>query len=556
MTKAPRSQFIERLWDLLDNPHDADSLRWISNSAFEITCDEERARVALSPKWDFRSLSSFIRQLSYYNFKRSGERKGSNAGFVVFSASLPPHRRHFPRPLLTATAASSWITLEKKFIDPHDSHPSGYFTRQDKSRLHLITRKARNRPESRNSISAGGASSHSPPSAVKASGLADRVPSFEGFVPPSFEPQYGEERRALLPSLLTSSMTSPTNPSRTLRLPSYPTALPVEPAQYLFSKSYTPTIDGGLNPSLPAQGSSWQGRREACSVSPPTVRSHSVSDQRLGPGSLPSPTEGDGYDDCLTSPQQRYNLSISLHRTSTSSTTSTAEYHSPSASAYPTPATTYPPYHSGSSSISGSFSHASGSSHQDYSMLFNDVHATRALPSGLVAPFEQPQHGLAWSSPIASAVYTSYMPLVPEQDQQRQQEGHYHQQSQPTDYTAYSQPVPLKSGSLCSLPDARYAANAPASGPHQHYYAQHVAEPNDNSQRTHTYMVEDRGGRATIHDTTGGPLASAPIATVDSANPFHPHEGAMAPSRDSAAYGNWQVNTHFAGSSDYHYPTQ
>ncbi|KDE08938.1 hypothetical protein MVLG_01030 [Microbotryum lychnidis-dioicae p1A1 Lamole] len=55
MTKASRSQFIERLWDLLDNPHDADSLRWISNSAFEITCDEERARVALSPKWDFRS---------------------------------------------------------------------------------------------------------------------------------------------------------------------------------------------------------------------------------------------------------------------------------------------------------------------------------------------------------------------------------------------------------------------------------------------------------------------------------------------------------------------
>ncbi|SCZ88553.1 BZ3500_MvSof-1268-A1-R1_Chr2-1g04486 [Microbotryum saponariae] len=550
MTKAPRSQFIERLWDLLDNPHDADSLRWISNSAFEITCDEERARVALSPKWEFRSrsvlppylalqpptrrsdlradlLSSFIRQLSYYNFTRSGERKGSNAGFVVFS------------------------------------HPSGYFTRQDKSRLHLITRKARNRPESRNSTSAQGqgSSSHSPPSSGKATGSADRMPSFEGFVPPSFEPQYGEERRALLPSLLTSSITSPTNLNRPLRLPSYPTAQPAEPAQYLFAKSYTPTIDGGQNLSLPTQGSSSQGRRDACSVSTPTLRSHSVSDQRFGASSLPSPTEGDEYEDCLTSPQQRYNLSISLPRTSTSSTSSTAEYQSPSASAYPTPATTYPPYHSGSSSISGSFSHASGSSNQDPSLLYNDLHTTRTLPSGLVAPFEhaQPPNGLAWSSPIASPVYTSYMPQGPEQDPlQHQQQQQQRRQSQPTEYVAYSQLVPPKSGSfLYSLPDAHHANMPSASASHQHYYAQPVPEPPENTQRTsHTYSAENRRGGEILHDTIGPvPSAMGRTATVDSAGPFLPRECAMAPSRESAAYGNWPVNAQFVGSS-YHYPTQ
>lgn len=74
---------------ILENPLDATSLRWIGDDAFEIISNDGLARHALSPSWDFRSsvkslsspvgipahspsprsLSSFIRQLSYYNFK-------------------------------------------------------------------------------------------------------------------------------------------------------------------------------------------------------------------------------------------------------------------------------------------------------------------------------------------------------------------------------------------------------------------------------------------------------------------------------------------------------
>ncbi|BGP16628.1 hypothetical protein JCM10213_000456 [Rhodosporidiobolus nylandii] len=116
--KAKRSQFIEKLHELLENPLDASSLRWTSDgSGFEITSNEAQARHALSPQWDFRSLSSFIRQLSYYNFKRlsdrrrSSERKVSHGGYIVFT------------------------------------HPTGFFRRGDVSQLDGITRKTRQRPE-------------------------------------------------------------------------------------------------------------------------------------------------------------------------------------------------------------------------------------------------------------------------------------------------------------------------------------------------------------------------------------------------------------------------
>ncbi|BGP08492.1 hypothetical protein JCM10049v2_004339 [Rhodotorula toruloides] len=112
--KVKRSQFIDKLHDLLENPHDPDSLRWSPDgAAFEITTHEAKARAALSPKWDFRSLSSFIRQLSYYNFKRlsdrrrSSERRSSTTSYIVFH------------------------------------HPSGFFIRGDKSRLDGIIRKTR-----------------------------------------------------------------------------------------------------------------------------------------------------------------------------------------------------------------------------------------------------------------------------------------------------------------------------------------------------------------------------------------------------------------------------
>ncbi|GAA5820611.1 hypothetical protein JCM11251_003075 [Rhodosporidiobolus azoricus] len=116
--KSRRSQFIEKLHDLLENPHDPDSLRWTTDgTSFEITSNEAKARTALAPKWDFRSLSSFIRQLSYYNFKRlsdrrrSTERRLSNTGYIVFT------------------------------------HPTGFFIRGDNTQLEGITRKTRNRPE-------------------------------------------------------------------------------------------------------------------------------------------------------------------------------------------------------------------------------------------------------------------------------------------------------------------------------------------------------------------------------------------------------------------------
>ncbi|GAA5871494.1 hypothetical protein JCM8547_001358 [Rhodosporidiobolus lusitaniae] len=116
--KARRSQFIEKLHDLLESPSDPDSLRWVPDgTAFEVTSNELKARAALSPKFDFRSLSSFIRQLSYYNFKRlsdrrrSSERKNSSNGFIMFN------------------------------------HPSGAFIRGDSSQLQAIVRKARTRPE-------------------------------------------------------------------------------------------------------------------------------------------------------------------------------------------------------------------------------------------------------------------------------------------------------------------------------------------------------------------------------------------------------------------------
>ncbi|KAM0755558.1 hypothetical protein T439DRAFT_320252 [Meredithblackwellia eburnea MCA 4105] len=142
MAKASRSQFIEKLHNLLEHPLDPTSLRWVSHDAFEITCHDGRARHALSPSWDFRSLSSFIRQLSYYNFKRlsdrrrSSERRSSASGYIVFS------------------------------------HPSGFFLQGDASRLHGIVRKTRNRPE-KTGIRRASTSS------IQSSGLED-----DGDVPP------------------------------------------------------------------------------------------------------------------------------------------------------------------------------------------------------------------------------------------------------------------------------------------------------------------------------------------------------------------------------------
>ncbi|GAA6057090.1 hypothetical protein JCM3770_002074 [Rhodotorula araucariae] len=115
--RAPRSQFLQKLHSILENPIDPNGLRWVTDDSFEISNKDSVAIHALSPAFDFHSLSSFIRQLSYYSFRRlsdrrrSTERRNSNPGYILFN------------------------------------HPSGFFVRGDPSQLNKIIRKARTRPE-------------------------------------------------------------------------------------------------------------------------------------------------------------------------------------------------------------------------------------------------------------------------------------------------------------------------------------------------------------------------------------------------------------------------
>ncbi|GAA5855697.1 hypothetical protein JCM5353_008191, partial [Sporobolomyces roseus] len=65
---------------LLENPTDPENLRWVDGEvdAFQISVNEEKALSALRPTFDFKSMSSFVRQLSYYDFKRLSDRRKSN----------------------------------------------------------------------------------------------------------------------------------------------------------------------------------------------------------------------------------------------------------------------------------------------------------------------------------------------------------------------------------------------------------------------------------------------------------------------------------------------
>ncbi|GAA5996528.1 uncharacterized protein JCM10292_003031 [Rhodotorula paludigena] len=111
----PRSSFVLKLHQLLSAQQHPDYLHWLNNDTFAITSIDSQARVALAPQWDFRSLSSFIRQLSYYSFKRlsdrrrSAERRSSLPAFIVFT------------------------------------HPSGCFVRDDQNKAMTIQRKLRAR---------------------------------------------------------------------------------------------------------------------------------------------------------------------------------------------------------------------------------------------------------------------------------------------------------------------------------------------------------------------------------------------------------------------------
>ncbi|KAM0791380.1 hypothetical protein ACM66B_005845 [Microbotryomycetes sp. NB124-2] len=115
-TKVPRVKFIERLHRVL--AHDHPDLRWVANDKFEVAADDARARRALAAEFDFRSLSSFVRQLSYYGFKRMSDRRRS-------------------------VDKSSDACVHVIF-----AHASGNFRRDQPESLHLITRRPRMRKPS------------------------------------------------------------------------------------------------------------------------------------------------------------------------------------------------------------------------------------------------------------------------------------------------------------------------------------------------------------------------------------------------------------------------
>ncbi|GAA6064183.1 hypothetical protein JCM10212_002925 [Sporobolomyces blumeae] len=111
--RPARSQFLKKLHSILENPTHPNGLRWIGPDTFEISIADDVAIAALRPAFEFRSLGSFVRQLSYYNFKRLSDR-----------------RRSAER----GTARRGYI----KF-----THASGYFVRGDASQLSRITRRPR-----------------------------------------------------------------------------------------------------------------------------------------------------------------------------------------------------------------------------------------------------------------------------------------------------------------------------------------------------------------------------------------------------------------------------
>lgn len=90
--KVKPSNFCVQLHSLLENPRDPEAFKWVDGEVdqFQITVDENRGLNALRPNLDFKSMSSFVRQLSYYDFKRLSDRRKSHerrgeARVVVFT---------------------------------------------------------------------------------------------------------------------------------------------------------------------------------------------------------------------------------------------------------------------------------------------------------------------------------------------------------------------------------------------------------------------------------------------------------------------------------------
>ncbi|KAK4047257.1 hypothetical protein OIV83_005561 [Microbotryomycetes sp. JL201] len=276
-TKPARSEFIQKLHELtlcpntrnlslLEHPYDPDNMRWVSDTAFEITCNDALARRALSAKWEFRSLSSFIRQLSYYSFKRlsdrrrSGERKSGQTSFIVFT------------------------------------HPSGYFVRGDNSMLHGIVRKTRTktgkRRASQTSIGSADRSDESPPP----------LPQTQ-WQPPQFAPQYGADRRTLT-SMLTkqphAAVASPFGPP--------PGGLGEQLASW---RSYQP-VQPGWNPGYVQEGIEYGQRRMSLGDVRPTmpISPRDSKELELPPAPLPSSS---GVPHHLRKASSNQSMSVHAH---------------------------------------------------------------------------------------------------------------------------------------------------------------------------------------------------------------------------------------------------
>ncbi|ORY84095.1 hypothetical protein BCR35DRAFT_303148 [Leucosporidium creatinivorum] len=257
MAKPNRSQFIEKLHDLLEHPYDPDNLHWVGDDAFSITVNDAAARRALSAKWEFRSLSSFIRQLSYYGFRRlsdrrrSGERKSSSGAYIVFA------------------------------------HPSGFFIRGDPSPLPGIVRKTRNRPSKRRASASSAVSNErsdeSPP-----------PPPVPQWAPPTeYHTQYADDRNSSLhPHGAAPTFHSSFGPLRTIgdqqaAVSAGSSVPPVGPGTNVTWRAYTTptwsfTGTSGLSPQQPA------GRRTSVSdfkisapVSPRSANKTEVPSPRL-----------------------------------------------------------------------------------------------------------------------------------------------------------------------------------------------------------------------------------------------------------------------------------
>ncbi|GAA5844206.1 hypothetical protein JCM9279_001725 [Rhodotorula babjevae] len=242
-SKAPRSQFLQKLHSILENPLDPNGLRWVTDDSFEISSKDAVAIHALSPAFEFHSLSSFIRQLSYYSFRRlsdrrrSTERRNSNPGYVLFQ------------------------------------HPSGFFVRGDPSQLVKIVRKARTRPEKgRRASECSTASDEAYPASLHPYPMPAWPPSTD------YRSSFSTDR----PPLQLPSFGSSFNPL------SAPSRSSSETTQW---RAYAPTTGAWLDPN----------RGDGDRFGPP--RRSSLGEFKLTPSSMLG-GESSGYSSTLSSLQE------------------------------------------------------------------------------------------------------------------------------------------------------------------------------------------------------------------------------------------------------------